>query len=182
MTSGRGLRMVLALLVSALPTGARADDGEAADEGNGPPVLSVRPHAGVGWTTSYTGSGNALAWHAGGRVLMSAGPTQRFGIEATYVDLDNGWEQTFQERYLALGIVLEMTVFEHFLMGIGTIGYVGLGADDGTPFGIVTNLGWEPAWAVAPFVTLRSEWIIGDTVFSLLSLSAGVRFDLTNGQ
>ncbi len=186
--TGRELGWV-ALVASALfvPTGARADDGrpagdsDVAEDGAGPPVLSIRPHAGGGWTGSYNESGDGVAWHVGGRVLMSAGPFQRFGLEVTYLDLDGRQGVAFEQRYLALGIVLEMTLFEHFVMGIGTIGYVGLGADDGTPFGIVTNLGWEPAWehAVAPFITLRSEWIIGDVVFNVLSLSGGVRFDLT---
>jgi len=64
-------------------------------------------------------------------------------------------------------------------MSIGTIGYVGLSAGTEHPFGIVTNLGWEPDWGrIGPFVTYRSEWIFSDpvTTASSASVGASVRF------
>ena len=116
----------------------------------------------------------------GGRILFQAGEFQRFGLEATYLDLDISSGDAFHERYVVLGVVLEMTLFDNFLLGIGTVGYVGLGDTDGKPFGIVTNLGWEPAWktTVLPFVTLRTEWVFDDVVFSVLSLSVGITFQI----
>ena len=94
--------------------------------------------------------------------------------------LDISASDAFRERYVVLGIVLEMTLFDNLLLGIGTVGYVGLGNTDGKPFGIVTNLGWEPAWKsmVLPFITVRSEWVFDDVVFSVLSLSVGITFQI----
>jgi len=112
--------------------------------------------------------------------LLSAGATQRFGVEVSYLDLDVSGRRAFQERYVAPGLVLEMTLFRHFLLGIGTIGYVGVAGTRGNPFGVVTNLGWEPLWdrIVLPFVTLRTEWIFERRVFNVTSLSLGITFRL----
>lgn len=63
-------------------------------------------------------------------------------------------------------------------MGIGTIGYVGIGDNTDNPFGIVTNLGWEPEdmGMITPFVSFRSELIFDDSTVHMNTLSAGIRF------
>ncbi|MGF1465405.1 MAG: hypothetical protein ACFCGT_04660 [Sandaracinaceae bacterium] len=143
------------------------------------PTLSFRPHGGLGWTTRYASGESALGVHAGGRILLSAGEFQRFGVEATYVADSVDTSDSLEGEYLALGIVLEMTLFEHFLLAIGTIGYVGLSAGVGSPFGLVPALGWEPAWApLTPFVSLRSEWVFEPEPVGRLSLSVGGRLSL----
>jgi hypothetical protein len=103
-----------------------------------------------------------------------------FGLEATYLQLDITGNEVFSERYAAVGVVLEMTVLQGFNLGIGTLGYVGVGGTDRNPFGVVTNLGWEPTWdsRVRPYITMRSEWIFDGANYNVLSLSAGITFGI----
>ncbi len=140
--------------------------------------LELRPHAGLGYGSTLGGGGPAgIALHAGGRVLLAANPMQVYGVEATYLRV-RASDGTHEER-LAVGILLEQRLWDWFNMSIGTIGYLGLASAPGNPFGIVTNLGWEPRWGpVSPFVTYRSDWIFADPTVSVSSLSAGatVRF------
>ena len=99
----------------------------------------------------------------------------KLGVEATYLELDIQGETTIPERYVLVGVVLEMTLFQNLLMTTGTVGYIGLGDTQGNPFGIMADVGWEPAWSsrVVPYVTLRSDFIFDDNVYSVLSLSVG---------
>jgi hypothetical protein len=182
---------VLLCLVAALANTASAqgggardlEDGPVDDEGEGR-VLFIRPHAGIGWASAYNRSGNALALHAGGRVLFPAplSPTvaATFGLEATYLQLDITGGDVFTERYAAVGVVLELTVVKGFNLGIGTLGYIGVGGSDRNPFGVVTNLGWEPTWqsCVRPYITLRTEWIFDQATYNVMSLSAGITFGI----
>jgi hypothetical protein len=103
-----------------------------------------------------------------------------FGLEATYLQLDIRGNDVFSERYAAVGIVLEMTVLGGFNLGVGTLGYIGVGGAERNPFGVVTNLGWEPSWdsRVRPYITMRSEWIFDAATYSVLSLSAGINFGI----
>lgn len=147
-------------------------------------ILFVRPHAGVGWASAYNRHGNALALHAGGRLLfpspLSPKVDAKFGLEATYVQLDITGSNIFEERYAAVGVVLEMTVVRGFNLGIGTLGYIGVAGTDRNPFGLVTNLGWEPTWdaRVRPYITMRTEWIFDRATYNVLSLSAGITFGI----
>ena len=147
-------------------------------------VLFLRPHAGVGWASAYNRSGSALALHAGGRLLfpspLSPKVDAKFGLEASFVQLDITGREIFSERYSAVGVVLEMTVVRGFNLGIGTLGYIGVGGTDRNPFGVVTNLGWEPVWTtrVRPYLTMRTEWIFDRATYSVLSLSAGITFGI----
>ena len=147
-------------------------------------ILFLRPHAGVGWASAYNRSGDALALHAGGRLLFPAPLSPKidakFGLEATYLQLDITGSEIFSERYAAVGVVLEMTVVRGFNLGVGTLGYIGVGGTDRNPFGVVTNLGWEPTWdsRVRPFVTMRTEWIFDGATYNVLSLSAGITFGI----
>ena len=135
--------------------------------------LELRPHAGVGYSSTFGNGPGSVALHAGGRVLLAANSMQSYGVEATYLRV-RARDGTDAER-LAVGIVLEQRLWDWFNMSIGTIGYIGLATGQGNPFGIVTNLGWEPHWGrVSPFVTYRSDWVFGDPVVGVSSLSAGV--------
>ena len=188
-----GLLLGVALLLSAeeasaeesiAPNPIAPNPGTAAEPNSKPPILCLRPHVGVGWARGDKDSGNGLALHAGGRVLFPAPLSDKvratFGLEATYVDLDISESNALPERYAAVGIVLEMTLFENFNLGIGTLGYIGVGSTDRNPFGLVTNLGWEPTWSsrVLPFISLRTEWIFDQVVFNVLSLSVGINFGI----
>jgi len=147
-------------------------------------ILNIRPHAGVGWASAYNRSGNALALHAGGRLLFPAPLSPKvdatFGLEATYLQLDITGREVFSERYAAVGVVLELTVVKGFNLGIGTLGYIGVGSTERNPFGVVTNLGWEPMWdsRVRPYVTIRTEWIFDRATYNVLSLSVGINFGI----
>ena len=173
--------------VSASANEEAEPDASAAGQdatGSARRILFLRPHAGVGWASAYNRSGNALALHAGGRLLfpspLSPKVDAKFGLEATYLQLDITGRDIFSERYAAVGVVLEMTVVRGFNLGIGTLGYIGVGGTDRNPFGIVTNLGWEPLWdsRVRPYVTMRSEWIFDRATYSILSLSVGATFGI----
>lgn len=119
-----------------------------------------------------------------GRILFPAPISPKveatFGLEATYLQLDITGRDIFSERYAAVGVVLELTVAGGFNLGIGTLGYVGVGETDRNPFGVVTNLGWEPAWEsrVRPYITLRTEWVFDQATYNVLSLSVGVTFGI----
>ena len=182
---------VLLCLVAALANTASAQGGGVRDLEHGPVddegesrVLFIRPHAGIGWASAYNRSGDALALHAGGRVLFPAPLSPKvattFGLEATYLQLDITGGDAFTERYAAVGVVLEMTVVKGFNLGIGTLGYIGVGGSDRNPFGVVTNLGWEPTWQsrVRPYITLRTEWIFDQATYNVMSLSAGITFGI----
>ena len=191
-SSGRSLASMgrfslFALCLAASPVDAQLPAEEQLPDRIEPPVeaqrpeyhLYVRPLAGVGWTYGVGDSRNGLGLHAGGRILFSTPLSHKIGaklgVEATYLELDVRDETTISERYVLVGIVLEMTLFQNLLMTTGTVGYIGLGDTEGNPFGIVTDVGWEPAWdsRVVPYVTLRSEFLFGENVYSVLSLSVG---------
>ena len=180
--AGLGLLVVASLGVGA--GGAAADSGASSPDAETRRIAFLRPHAGVGWASAYNRSGNALALHAGGRLLFPAPIAPNidasFGLEATYLELDITGNDVFSERYAVVGIVLEMTVLGGFNLGIGTLGYIGVGGAERNPFGVVTNLGWEPSWdsRVRPYITLRSEWIFDAATYSVVSLSAGINFGI----
>ena len=166
---------LLGLCLAASPAEAQTLTASEANEYR----LYVRPLAGVGWTDSFGDGRNAVGLHAGGRVLFSTPLSPKIGaklgVEATYLELDIQGENTIPERYVLVGVVLEMTLFQNLLMTTGTVGYIGLGDNEGNPFGIMADVGWEPAWSsrVVPYVTLRSDFIFDDNVYSVLSLSVG---------
>jgi hypothetical protein len=139
--------------------------------------LELRPHAGGGYGSDVGNGSGGIAFHAGGRVLLAANAMKLYGVEATYVRVPA--RGGTHADYLAVGIVLEQRLWDWFNMSIGTVGYIGLSTGLGNPFGIVTNLGWEPNWGrVSPFVTYRSEWIFSAPVATANTVSTGatVRF------
>lgn len=188
----RLLAVILAVALTFSAAGASAQESapdveaaEPATETDGVPrILLLRPHVGVGWASAYNRSGNALALHAGGRLLFPVSLSPKidatFGLEATYLQLDITGKDIFTERYAAVGVVLEMTVVKGFNLGFGTLGYIGVGGTNRNPFGVVTNLGWEPMWdsRVRPYITMRTEWIFDQATYNVLSLSAGITFGI----
>ncbi|OIO60947.1 MAG: hypothetical protein COX57_05995 [Alphaproteobacteria bacterium CG_4_10_14_0_2_um_filter_63_37] len=146
---------VLLLFVAGV---AQADD-----------ALLVRPQAGIGVFEGGSQNGKMVR-HAGIRILGQAGGAKRYGLELTRLTPERG------PSFTAFGIVLEQRLWGWFNMSIGTIGYIGAGGGRQRPFGLVTNLGWEPEdWeGIKPFVTLRSETIGTDPVGRVHSLSVGM--------
>ena len=136
-----------------------------------PPVFTVRPHGGIGATfTPFHEAAPALTAHAGVRALLPAGPKYRYGLEVSFLALD-ARQQT--SHRLVLGVMLETILFGHFLMGIGTVGYISASA---RTFGVSTNLGWEPQWRspVLPFVTVRTDFVFAETFSISNALSLGL--------
>ncbi len=136
-------------------------------------AATFRPHSGIGYTTSYGKGLHGIAYHFGGRFLLEASSTKKYGLEITYIKhpaLEN-------KNYLALGIILEQIKFNGFNMSIGTIGYINA-REKSNPFGLVTNLGWEPQTGgrFKPFVTYRSEWIFDHVILGINSISIGISF------
>ncbi len=133
------------------------------------PSLLVRPQAGYGYLDAN--GGEAIS-HVGLRVLLPASQMQRYGLEVTRFLPKNGGDFT------ALGIVLEQRLWECFNMSIGTVGYLDYNGGTRNPFGLMTNLGWEPksrrGWE--PFITYRNDLIFSGKTDSAYSLSVGVSF------
>jgi len=134
------------------------------------------PFAGVGYTKSKDQDG--FGAHIGARFLMAANGRQRFGIEISQLDLyalDNSAPST---KYTAIGIVVEQTLWDWFLMSIGTIGYISTEAHSSNPFGIRTNLGWEGGKQqdqLRPFVVYRADYIFDSANTRVNSISSGIR-------
>jgi hypothetical protein len=162
---------LFAIMVAALD-GAEA---RAADAGpaNGPGFGNVGPTAGVGYASTLGGGPSGWGYHVGGRFQLNAGATQSYGLEASYVapvaDGSAG-------RYLAVGVVLEQTLWRWFYMAIGTIGYVGVNGTARQPFGILTDLGLGHLFAehFRPSITYRSELIFASPTVTMSSLSVGL--------
>jgi hypothetical protein len=136
-------------------------------------AVSFRPNVGIGYTTSYGKGIDGLGCHLGGRFLLDANSNQKYGLEITYIKA----VASENRDYVAIGIVLEQRKFDWFNMSIGTIGYINT-QENTNPFGIVTNLGWEPKTSgyFKPFVTYRSEWIFDKVILGINSISIGLKF------
>ncbi len=140
--------------------------------------ILIRPHLGMGYSKASGEGASGTSTHIGSRFLLNVGGNKSYGLEVTYIDAYARQDDKPDTEYLAVGIVLEQKPFESFNMGIGTIGYLGIGDNTNNPFGIVTNLGWEPEYKgnITPYISLRSEWIFDDTTLKINTLSAGIRF------
>lgn len=168
---GTRLAAVLGILVVALSSAqARADDAPPA---SAPGFGNIGPTAGVGYASTLGGGPSGWGYHVGGRFQLNSSATQSYGLEASYVvPVANGGAG----RYLALGIVLEQTLWEWFYMAIGTVGYVGVHGTARQPFGIVSDLGVGHLFAdrFRPSITYRSEFIFASPTVTIDSLSVGL--------
>jgi len=81
----------------------------------------ILPFAGFGYFEDQEIKGSGA--HLGVRMLLSSNENQRFGLEYSRINLitsDTNETLNFQ----AVGIVVEQTMWNWFLMSIGTIGYI----------------------------------------------------------
>lgn len=126
--------------------------------------MVFRPHFGLG----FASISNKQVEHAGLRVLSSTNERQSYGVELTKIQYSG-------REVNAVGIVLEQTLGLGFKMGIGTIGYMNF-ENNTNPFGLVTNLGWEPfdtrSWR--PFVTYRGDYVFSQKDEQIHSISVGI--------
>ena len=139
-------------------------------------IVDIRPHAGFGYTKNGKNGQDGLSSHIGARFLLSADEYKKYGIELTYIDTLMSKEGSSATRSIATGIVLEKKLWKWFNLSIGSIGYIGVSGNTTNPFGIVTNLGWEPdtVKAIKPFITLRSDFIFNQPVTRINSISLGL--------
>lgn len=162
------------LFAAALSSGAAGATGPSTASAPERVVVTVRPHGGAGLAVTYNGDAPTASGHAGARLLLSAGPLYRYGLEVSELlsDLnDRGG------RRWVMGVVLETILFDGYLMGIGTVGYV---SSTSRPFGVTTNLGWEPQWrsTFRPFVTFRTDFILDRNITTVMSLNAGLTLSI----
>ncbi len=135
--------------------------------------LAVRPQIGYGYLSSSDSLNRGNISHAGLRILLSAGATRKYGLEATTFRLSNS------RNFSSIGIVLEQRLWNWFHMGIGTVGYFGYETGSGSPVGLMTNLGWEPSWyeSFRPFITYRNDIIFAEHTGTTHSVSIGIKFE-----
>jgi len=132
--------------------------------------IVFRPQAGFGYLktpgTKYSGS----VFHVGGRLLLSADGSRKYGLEVTYFQLEN------KDNHTCIGIILENKNWKWFNMSIGTVGFFQYGATSDNPVGLTTNLGWEPEQfkQIKPFITYRTDIIFHDRTVITQSLSLGL--------
>jgi hypothetical protein len=139
---------------------------------NAEAFLIVRPQAGYGYMDSSDSSNNGKISHAGLRILLNAGESRRYGLEATRFRLSDGG------YFSSLGVVLEQRLWSWFNMSIGTVGYFDYGNDSKNPVGLMTNLGWEPSNSknFKPFITYRNDTIFSENTDTAHSISIGFTF------
>lgn len=150
-TTLKSLAIVIVTLLSLPPIPSQAETS-----------LLIRPQAGFG---SLAGAGVS---HAGIRVLMPSGKNQRYGVELNHFMTGN------DTSFTSAGILLEQRLRGWFNMSVGTIGYIDYNGSN--PFGLVTNLGWEPqnTGSIEPFITFRNDIIFSESNDSIYSISAGI--------
>jgi hypothetical protein len=136
----------------------------------------IRPTFGYGVATSGDESG--AGYHAGIRLLADASPTKRYGIEMSYLSPFANKESLRHQNYLALGIILEQSIYEQFVVTIGTLGYFGLDQNKNNPVGLLSDIGWEPRFgeSAQAFVGVRFETIFDTSTVARTSLSVGLKF------
>ncbi|NOY83633.1 MAG: hypothetical protein GXO96_02200 [Nitrospirae bacterium] len=162
-------RIMLALVVASILS---ISSNVIADTGR---HVAVSPFFGVGLTSTNGDSGDGVGTHTGLRLLLSANKRQRYGIELGVLDLYAMDKNGPDIRYAAIGLIVEQTLWDWFLMSIGTIGYVGMGDNNGNPFGIRSSLGWQGKGWLQPFVSYRGDTIFDVNTISMHSVSAGFR-------
>ena len=151
--------LALFIIFFIFPMAAQAETG-----------VILRPHAGYGYISSSDSEYEGAVYHAGGRLLLGAGENKKYGLEATYFELDD------KTDFFSCGIVLEQKLWGWFNMSIGTVGYFNYGPDSDNTIGLTTNLGWEPDSfkKLTPFITYRNDMILHDNTAIVNSLSVGL--------
>ena len=159
--------------------------GYAAGYGDTVDNLDVRPNVGYGYAFSKDHE-RGMGYHAGVRILSnvkslsSATPDKRWGIEIAAVSPFESKVSLRHGKYVALGIMVEQTLASQFVVTIGTLGYIGVDRNKNNPFGLLTEIGWEPKFGnnAHGFAAVRYESIYDTSTITRYSLSAGVKFNL----
>jgi hypothetical protein len=147
--------------------------------------LDVRLDTGYGYAASKDRE-RGMGYHAGVRILSSVRSLssttadKQYGIEIASVSPFESKGSLRGRKYMAVGIMLEQMLPEHFVVTIGTIGYIGIDQNKNNPFGLLTEIGWEPRIASNSqlFAALRLESIYDTSTISRYSLSAGIKFNV----
>jgi hypothetical protein len=147
--------------------------------------LDVRPDVGYGYAVSKDHE-RGMGYHAGVRILSnvrslsSATPDKRWGIEIASVSPFESKASLSGEKYVAVGIMVEQTLSNQFVITIGTLGYIGVDRNKNNPFGLLTEIGWEPKFGnnAHLFAAVRYESIYDTSTISRYSLSAGIKFTI----
>lgn len=147
--------------------------------------LEIRPDVGYGYAVSKDHK-EGMGYHAGVRILSDvrsfSTPTlqKRWGIYIAEVSPFESKSALRHEKYLAFGIMLEQTLPKDFVITIGTLGYIGMDQNKNDPYGLLTEIGWEPM--IGPqsqlFAALRYETIYDTSTITRYSLSAGIKFNV----
>ncbi|MBI3813569.1 MAG: hypothetical protein HY279_03760 [Nitrospinae bacterium] len=155
----RDVSLTLILLCFAFPCYAQEKTG-----------ITVRPHAGYGYSSSANSKYDGGVFHAGARFLLNSGERQRYGLEVSHFNL-NG-----ENDFTSFGIILEQLLWGWFNMSIGTVGYFSYGKDSDNPVGLTTNLGWEPEIFknLTSFITYRNDIVFHNDTAVMTSVSAGL--------
>ncbi len=147
--------------------------------------VEIRPDIGYGYAVSKDHEWG-MGYHAGLRILtdvrnLSSPELQkRAGISITEISPFESKVGLRHKKYLALGIMLEQTLSSDFVITIGTIGYIGQDQNKNNPFGLLTELGWEPKLGknVQGFLAVRVESIYDTSIISRYALSAGLKYTI----
>jgi hypothetical protein len=145
--------------------------------------LDIRPDIGYGYATSKDHQ-RGMGYHAGVRILSSVRSLssttadKRAGIMISSVSPFESKDPLRGRKYLAVGIILEKVLAEHFVITIGTVGYIGTDQNRNNPFGIISEIGWEPKIGRRSqlFTAVRIESIYDTSTVSRYSLSGGIKF------
>jgi hypothetical protein len=173
-----GMAFCLILLVFGR-AGYAAEDAAFVDN------LDVRPEVGYGYAFSKDHE-RGMGYHAGVRILSnvsslsSATSDKRWGIEISSVSPFESKESLSHKKYVAVGIIVEQTLPHQFVAAIGTLGYIGVDQNKNNPFGLLTEIGWEPKIGgnAHLFAAVRYESIYDTSTITRYSLSAGMKFTI----
>jgi hypothetical protein len=135
-----------------------------------PSIVTIRPHVNYGYIS--VGSDSRDIFSFGGRILLPASDIRSYGVDITRFNTSSN------NSFTSVGIVLEQRLWKFFNMSIGTVGYIHYRGN--SPFGFLTNLGWEPKtnFALKPFITYRNDIIFADKTSIIYSLSLGLNLEL----
>jgi hypothetical protein len=100
-------------------------------------TILIRPSNSIGYCSASDIKG--LSYTYGLKILLMANEFQRYGIKIDHLN-------TFADdkhSYLSTGLFLEQILFNHFNMGIGTVGFINTIQRGENPFGLYSHLGFE---------------------------------------
>ncbi len=125
-----------------------------------------RPHFGYGVVEGEN------VFHYGGRILLHASNTQKYGLE--FIKFDGN-----KDQFISIGLVAEQRCFEWLNISFGPLGYFDYGAASKYTIGLTTGIGWEPDNHIPfkPLVAYRNDVIFADSTDVVHSISVGFAMD-----